>query len=451
MNETTNRRMAAPVDVGRLTRSYIWPAVPKDRIAVDGPMILVSGSGARVRDVHGKSYLDLTGNISRVSSLGWGRESIAQAVYGQLQRLHYAGQGEYQADVVFELAAKLADLTPGELEVTSFTESGTTANEAAFKLARAHLQATGRKPRAYKVISRWNAYHGSAGGPLAATDWNGLRAPSEPGTPGISFVPAPTRYRSQLRPGAPADTATYLDCLERQILHEGPELVAAFIAEPVMQAGGVQIPPEDYFPQVREICSRYDVLFIADEVITGFGRTGEWFAMSHWSVEPDIVTMGKAMTAGYAPLGAVTTRREIWDALPAFFDLHTYAGHPAAAAAALAVIEEYEQHGLIERARISGEHLLKQLRALERHELVGEARGIGMWAAVDLTSDRSTRAPVAPELVRQVMLRARARGLIVGPTGSAIELAPPYDIPLEEIDEGIEILDEAIEEVERER
>jgi putrescine---pyruvate transaminase len=432
-----------PVDV---LRSYIWPLFPKSQLAKDGPMILSSGEGSRVKDVAGVSYLDLSSSVSRASALGYGNEAIADAVYRQLRRLHYAGQGEFQADVVFRLAAKLAELTPGKLGATCFTESGTAANEVAFKLARLYHRAAGRKPRAYKIISRWNGYHGAIGGPMAASDWLGVRRPAEPGALGFSLIPAPTSYRSQLGPGYPLDSSMYVDFLQQQILHEGPELVAAFIAEPVMQGNGVQIPPADYFPRVREVCDRYDVLFIADEVITGFGRTGKWFGIENWDVEPDIITMAKGITAGYVPLGAAIVRQDIWDLLPAFDDVHTYGGHPAAAAAALAMIDLYEREGIVERAKETGEHMLDALRRLERYEIVGEVRGLGMWAAVDFTADETTQAPLPIEQVRRILLRARALGLILTQNGSAIELAPRLDIPREEIDEGIALLEVAISE-----
>jgi adenosylmethionine-8-amino-7-oxononanoate aminotransferase len=435
-----------PVDV---LRSYIWPLFPKSQLAADGPMILSSGEGSRVKDTSGASYLDLSSSVSRASALGYGNEEIAEAVYRQLQRLHYAGQGEFQADVVFRLAAKLAELTPGELGATYFTESGTAANEVAFKLSRLYHRAVGRKPRAYKIISRWNGYHGAIGGPMAASDWLGVRHPAEPGTPGVSLIPAPTCYRSQLGPGYPLDSSMYVDFLEQQILHEGPELVAAFIAEPVMQGNGVQIPPADYFPRVREICDRYDVLLIADEVITGFGRTGRWFGIENWGVNPDIITMAKGITAGYMPLGATIVRQDIWDALPVFNDVHTYGGHPAAAAASLAMIGLYEREGIIDRARETGKHMLDSLRRLERYDVVGEVRGLGMWAAVDFTADEATRAPLPLEDVRRILLAARAHGLILTSNGSAVELAPRLDIPREEIDEGISLLELAIREFEQ--
>jgi len=432
------------------TDRYIWPLISKDQVAKDGAMVLSHGEGSRVTDASGTEYLDLSSGITRASALGYGNTEIADAVHAQLERLHYAGTCEFQADVLFELAAKLAELTPGSLGASYFTESGTAANEAAFKLARHYHRANG-KPRAYKVISRWNAYHGAIGTPMAASDWLGVRPPSEPGTPGVSLVAAPTRYRSPFGARGLEDSTLYLEMLEQQILKEDPELVSVFIAEPVMQANGVQVPPADYFPGVREICDRHGVLFLADEVITGFGRTGEWFAIDHWGVEPDMITMAKALTAGYMPLGAVIVRDDIWSDIDVFPDVHTFGGHAAAGVAATTAIGIYEREGLVERARESGARLLDLMAGLERHEIVGEVRGLGLWTAVDFTSDPGTAVPLEVDEVRQILVRARRLGLIVTQNGGAIEFAPRLDVPEAELEEGVAILDRAIDEFSAER
>ena len=267
----------------------------------------------------------------------------------------------------------------------------------------------------------------------------------EPGTPGVSLVPAPTCYRSPLgEQAALPDTSLYLELLEQQIVSEGPDLVAAMIAEPVMQANGVQVPPADYFPGVREICYRHGVLLIADEVITGFGRTGKWFAIEHWGVQPDMVTMAKAMTAGYMPLGAVTVREHIWEALPAFPDVHTFGGHAAAAVAAMAAIGIYEREGLIGRARETGEQPARPDGS------VGAApdrrRGSRAWVMGGGRLHDRTPAPPAmpPEEVRRILISARRLGLIATQNGGAIEIAPRLDVPEAELEEGVEILDRAI-------
>jgi adenosylmethionine-8-amino-7-oxononanoate aminotransferase len=428
---------------------FIWPLISKQNLANDGAMIFTGGSGFTLTDADGKEYLDVTSSWTRASTLGYGNEEIAQAVHEQLLRLHYAGTVAHQVDTTIELAAKLAELTPGRLVSTFFVSgSGSEANEAAFKLARLYHQARGLKPRAYKIICRWNGYHGAVGGAQAANDWLGTRQPSEPAIPpGISHIPAPACYRYPFGMDAEASDAFCADYLEQEILHQGPELVAAFIAEPVMQANGAQPAPPGYFARVREICSKYDVLFIADEVITGFGRTGEWFAMNHWDIEPDLITMAKGITAGYIPLGAVTARKEIWDALPGFPHVHTFDGHPAATAAALATIRILERESLIERARDTGEYLLRSLRRLEELPLVGQVRGLGMWVAVDFTSDKTTKAAFADDTVKAIALRARELGVILGANGTAIEMAPSLNIGRDDLDTAVATLDRAIREV----
>ena len=205
--------------------------------------------------------------------------------------------------------------------------------ESAIKVAKQYHAHSG-KPRANKIISRWNAYHGATMGALGATDWLGTRHISEPGVPGYSLIPGPSRYRNPFGMEEEAYFAFCADYLERQIEHEGPDYVAAFIAEPIMQAHGVQTASEAYFGRVREICDHYGVLLIIDEVITGFGRTGAWFASEHYGIKPDIMTMAKAITAGYMPMGAVIARPELIDALPVFRHIHTFSGHAGAAAAA---------------------------------------------------------------------------------------------------------------------
>jgi adenosylmethionine-8-amino-7-oxononanoate aminotransferase len=385
--------------------------------------------------------------VSRASALGYGQESIARAVYEQLCRLHYGGTHSAQADTTIRLAAKLAELTPGNLTSTFFVGSGTEANEAAFKLARAYHRARASKPRAFKIMSRWQGYHGAAGGPAAASDWLGMRTPSEPGVPGFYQVPAPTCFRCPFGLEFPSCDVLCADFLAREIERQDPELVAAFIFEPVMQADGVQIPPPGYLRRVKDICERYEVLFIADEIVTGFGRVGEWFALDHWKLEPDIMTMAKALTAGYIPLGAAITTEAIRDSIPSFPDIHTYGGHPAAAVAALSAISIYEEQNLIARSRELGEHLLESLRRLDQLDVVGEVRGLGMWAAIDFVSDADTRRPLPLDVLQAIKRRAEQLGVLVGHNGTSLEVAPPYVISVEELDEGLRRLEQAIVEV----
>jgi putrescine---pyruvate transaminase len=428
--------------------TYVWPQLSRAEIAAGKPMVLASGAGVRVRTAAGDEYLDLMSTVSRASALGYGEERIARAVYEQLQRLHYGGTAHAQADVTLELADRLAALAPGELSATVFVGSGSEANEAAFKLARFYHQARGVKPRAYKVIARWNDYHGAAGGATAASDWLGVRRPMEPVVPGFSRVPAPSAYAVPAGFDVASWAAACAEYLEQQILHEGPELVSAFIVEPIAQADGVQLPPPGYLERVREICARHDVVFIADEVITGFGRTGEWFSIDHWGIQPDVMTMAKALTAGYIPLGAAIASERIAGEIDRYHDIHTYGGHPAAAVAALTAISIYEDEGLPARAAGEGGHALEVLRGLLGDvEAVGDVRGLGLWIAVDFTADRSTRAPLPTETLDAIVARTRELGVLVSRNGRAIELAPPLVIAREDLDEGLARFMEAVREV----
>jgi adenosylmethionine-8-amino-7-oxononanoate aminotransferase len=289
-------------------------------------------------------------------------------------------------------------------------------------------------------------------GALGATDWLNQRHIAEPGVAGASFIPGPSNYRNPFNMDDEAYVDYCADYLEQQILHEGPELVSAFIAEPVMQANGVQVTPKRYFARVREICNKYDVLWIDDEVITGFGRTGSWFAIERMGVEPDIMTMAKAMTAGYMPMGAVITRPEIADAIPIFRHVHTFSGHAAAAAAANTVIAIKERDNLIEKSRVDGGYLLDALRqALLPLPIVGDVRGVGMWLAVDFTRDKATKEPFADDTVAAVVRRMAKHGVLASAIGTAFELAPPLITPRSDLDTLVSVAERSIREVMGER
>ena len=426
-------------------RFYIWSVLSDDDLESGFPLLLADGEGSCVRDVDGNEYIDLTSTVSRASVLGYGEKRVADAVYEQMMRMHHAGSGPLQADVVMRLAARLAEITPGSLGCTVFTGSGSEANEAAIKLAKLYQRARG-KPRAYKVISRWGGYHGSVGGAQEATDLLGIRVPSEPGPPGFSRIPAPAPHAGPVGPESDGGDLRWADFLADHIEHEGPELVAAFLIEPIAQGNGVQIPPPGYLRRIREICDRYQVLLIADEVITGFGRTGKWFGLEHWDVEPDIMTLGKAITAGYVPLAATIAREEIRGAFRSFPDVHTYCGHASATVAAMTAIDIYERDGLVERAAELGSDLLEQLRPLEQLDAVRAVRGLGLWAAVEFATDGSVPGLSLASL-RKIVMRAREHGVIVSQNGRAIELAPPFIITGEELREGVSRFGRAVHEI----
>jgi putrescine---pyruvate transaminase len=429
----------------------VFPLAPVEEVQREGLRIYLRGDGVRLTDIEGREYLDMMSSHTRANSLGYGNKEIAEAVGNQLAELHYVGTVTNLAPPTVALADKIADLTPDGLSKVVFVNDGSEAVEAAIKIAKQYHAHSG-KPRATKIISRWNAYHGATMGAIGATDWLGTRHISEPGVPGYSLIPGPSRYRNPFGMEEEAYFAFCAEYLERQIQHEGPDYVAAFIAEPVMQANGVQTPTAEYFSRVREICDRYGVLLIIDEVITGFGRTGAWFASEHFGIKPDIMTMAKALTAGYMPMGAAISRPELIDALPVFRHVHTFSGHAGAAAAANTVIAIKERDGLIDKARENGAYLLDALHEyLDPHPIVGQVRGIGMWLAVDFAADKETRAPFEDDTVRAIVQRMYQHGVIASPIGTAFELAPPLIVTKADLDETVRVAAQSIDEIARER
>lgn len=416
--------------------------------AARGHTIFSKGDRVRLTGLDGNEYLDMMSSHTRASTLGYGNEEIARAMYEQARTLHYVGTAAFLAPPTIQLATKLAALAPGKLNKCMFVSGGSESVETALKLARQYQQ-SGPKPRAYKSISRWGAYHGSTMGALSVTDWLPVHEVPDPRVPGHSFVAAPTCYRNLYGMGDEDFAEMCVRHLERQIQLEGPENVSAFIGEPIMQSNGVQIPPMNYWPRVREVCDRYGVLLIIDEVITGFGRAGRWFAHEMFGVEPDIMTCAKALSAGYAPLGAVITRDEIAAALPVFRHIHTFSGHATACAAANAAIGIKERDKLIEKSRENGKYFLAELKsAVSDHPIVGDVRGIGHWHAVDFTSDRNTKASFNDDTARAIVERMRELGVMVSVIGrSALEIAPPLIATREDLDMTVAVCAKAIHEV----
>jgi adenosylmethionine-8-amino-7-oxononanoate aminotransferase len=433
-------------------RHCITPLLPVDDIRAGGLNLYQSGEGVRLTDYDGRVFLDMMSSHTRANSLGYGNREIAAAVADQLQSLHYVGTVSNFAEPTIRLAKRIAELAPGDLSRVLFVSGGSEAVEAAIKIARQYQIQSGNKPGAFKIVSRWNAYHGATMGAMGATDWLNIRNHSGPTHPGFSFVPGPTNYRNPLGL-SDDDYADYCaDQLEHQILHEGPDLVAAVIAEPVMQAHGVQIAPASYFQRLREICDRYGVLWIDDEVITGFGRTGNWFAIERSGVVPDIMTFAKAMTAGYMPMGGVITTPAIIDAIGTFHHVHTFSGHAGAAAAANTVITIKQRENLIEKSRIDGAWFLDGLQeVLEPLPNVGQVRGVGMWLAVDFTSDKSTRAPFEDDTVKAVVQRMHDYGVIASAIGNSFEMAPPLITSRADLEEVTRITERSIREISQER
>jgi adenosylmethionine-8-amino-7-oxononanoate aminotransferase len=334
-----------------------------------------------------------------------------------------------------------------------FTTAGAESNESSFKFARYYWKVND-KPDKTKIISRWHAYHGVTMAAMSATGMAIYQKMFGPMVPGFIQVAPPYAYRWQGNedPGIAAAEA-----VEKAILTEGPDTVAAVIAEPVMGAGGVIVPPDTYFPKLREICDRYDVLMIADEVITGFGRTGRWFALGHWGVEPDLVSFAKGVTSGYLPLGGVIASKRIHDAILSapldrrFMHAATYSGHPVCCAVGVVNVGIIEEDGLVERAAVEGKKLLAGLDELRNLPNVGDVRGLGMMCGVELVTDKSTKAP-AIGLGGRVAREAMARGLLIRARpgsadpaiGDTLCFSPPLMTPEETLQRIPEIVRESI-------
>jgi putrescine aminotransferase len=417
------------------------------------PLVIVEGKGAMLYTADGCGYIDGLSGLWNVN-VGHGRGELADAAAAQMRRVAFASSYIGQTN---EPAVRLAEKIVGHAYASSaavyFTTAGAESNESAFKFARYYWKIKD-KPNKTKIISRIHAYHGVTMAALSATGMAAYHKMFGPLVPGFVQVapPYPFRWQGNQEPGIGAAEA-----VEKAILAEGADTVAAVIAEPVMGAGGVIVPPPSYFPALRQICDRHDVLLIADEVITGFGRTGRWFALGHWGVEPDLVSFAKGVTSGYLPLGGVIAARHVYEAIESapydrrFMHAATYSGHPVCCAVGLRNVEIMESEGLIERAALSGRRLLSGLEGLRDLPAVGDVRGLGMMCGIELVADRGTKAPalgLGPHVAREALARgllARTRPGSADPAlGDTICLAPPLSTPTETIDRLPEILRAAI-------
>jgi adenosylmethionine-8-amino-7-oxononanoate aminotransferase len=417
------------------------------------PLVVVEGRGAMLHDADGRELIDGLSGLWNVN-VGHGRAELGDAASAQMRRIAFASAyiGATNEPAV-RLAEKIVGHAYGNTAAVYFTTAGAESNESAFKFARYYWKVKD-KPAKTKIISRLHAYHGVTMAAMSATGMAAYHKMFGPLVPGFIQVAPPYAYRWQgnEEPGIGA-----ADAVEKAILAEGADTVAAVITEPVMGAGGVIVPPASYFPRLREICDRHQILLIADEVITGFGRTGRWFALGHWGVEPDLVSFAKGVTSGYLPLGGVLVSKPVHEAIesaPAdrkFMHAATYSGHPVCCAVGLRNLEIIEDEGLVERAAIMGRRLLAGLEELRDLPVVGEVRGLGMMCGVELVSDRGTKAP-ATGLGTAITREASARGLLLRiragsadpAMGDTICLAPPLMTPAETLDHIPEILHAAI-------
>ncbi|MGD2142521.1 MAG: aminotransferase class III-fold pyridoxal phosphate-dependent enzyme [Candidatus Bathyarchaeota archaeon] len=408
------------------------------------PRIIIGAEGSRFKDITGKSYLDFSSQLV-CSNLGHSNSAVKGAIAKQAGELSYIAPG-FTTKPAALLAEKLAGVTPGDLCKSYFSVGGAEANEAAVKIARFYTGAP-------KLVARFRSYHGATSGAISLTgDPRRLFAPVPPG---VVHAPDCYCYRCPFGleyPGCGVRCAEYIGEI---IEMEGAGNVAAVFVEPIVGSNGILVPPDDYMPELRRICDETETLLVADEVMTGFGRTGEWFCVNHWGVVPDIITMAKGITTAYVPFSAATVRKpiaEFFEGDNLFCHGQTYANHPLGCAAALAAIEEYERLNLVENARETGNYLGKRLRELEDvHPSVGDIRGKGMFWGIEPVRNRETKEPFATRRQRfeltmlgKMATEALRKGVYVMTVLNTMIVAPPLIATEEEIDEGIHVIDDIL-------
>jgi adenosylmethionine-8-amino-7-oxononanoate aminotransferase len=436
-------------------RSAFFPAIQGDLPTV------VRGEGIYLYDDAGQRFIDAAGGVGCVTAIGHGVAEVVDAIAAQLQTLAFMPWTQFQSPRVVELAEQIAAIAPGDLNHVALFNSGSEVTEGAVKLARQYWLANDR-PDKFLVISRWQGFHGMTLGATGFSGNTGRRRKYAPMIHDMPKIPPAYAYRC-------ADCASgslrCADELERTIRWHGPENVACFIAEPIVGAtmGGVPAPA-GYFQRIREICDRYDVLFIADEVMTGFGRTGAWFAVEHWDVVPDILVAAKGASGGYAPLSALVASDRIVRALreqgAALVAGHTYSQNPVVATAGLAVLGYIQRHELVQAAQARGAELAHGLTQLkQKHTILGDVRGMGLLQGVELVRDQWSREPfpveagVAFKFARACIAAGAAvypgQGGVDGQVGDHALVTPPLTISSTQIDELVEAIDHGLAAVER--
>ncbi len=434
----------------RLADSILYPFSNAAHLAENPPMSIEGGDGVYIIDASGKRYIDGQAGLWNVN-VGHGRREIKDAIKAQLDRLsYYTLFGGTTNTPSVELAELLCRITEPEGMVRAFFSSGgSEAAETSFKLVRQYWHHRGM-PTKMKIISLKRAYHGVTLGALSANGITPNRVFYEPLLPGFVQVETPHLYRNPFTDDHQALGRLCAELLEREILYQGPDTVAAFIAEPVQGAGGVIVPPENYWPLVREICDKYDVLLIADEVVTGFGRLGSMMGSRHWGVKPDIMNFAKGINSGYVPLGATMMNAKVADAFvtsdttpfsaKAFHHGNTYAGHPLACAAAIANLKIIEDENLTENAGRVGAYFLKRLKDVQsRHNIIGDVRGLGLMIAVEL-ADPNTNKPfdISLQLGTRVSNYCKEKGVIIRNLGDTFIISPPFILEMAHVDEMVD-------------
>ena len=411
------------------------------------------GEGIYLFDESGKRYIDGSGGAV-VVNVGHGRSEILQKITEQMGQVGYVHGTQFTTQAVEAYAEALGEILPPELGKIYFLSGGSEAVEAAIKFVRQFHLESGQSQR-WRVAARWHSYHGNTLGALSLTGRIGMRRPYLPLLVDFPHFPPPYCYRCPFGLTYPQCEVECAKSLENMIQMEGPETISGVIVEPILGATiGAVVPPDEYLPLIQEICKRYGILLIDDEVMTGMGRTGTWFAVNHWDVIPDVMVLGKGMSGGYFPLSAMVARTEFVDRLKektgGFVHGHTYSHHPVACAVGLFVLRFIGEGRLVERSRERGAYLLRRLEELKSFPFVGDVRGKGLMAAVEFVKDQRTKEPFqrSERFTERVVDLAFENGLVLysgtgfvdGVNGDMIMLGPPFVIEENQVDEMIEIL-----------
>ncbi len=419
---------------------HLAPFSDYKQLAEVGPRIITNAEGVYLWDSEGNKILDGMAGLWCMA-VGYGRKELADAAYKQMQQLPFYNTFFMTAHPpVLELAKVIAEVAPAGMNHVFFTGSGSEGNDTMLRMVR-HYWAVKGQPNKKVIISRINGYHGST---VAGASLGGMKFMHEQGDlpiPGIVHIPQPYWFGEggEMTPDEFGIWAA--DQLEQKILEVGEDNIGAFIAEPIQGAGGVIVPPDSYWPRIREILAKYDILFVADEVICGFGRTGEWFGSHFYGLTPDMMTIAKGLTSGYVPMGGLIVRDEIVEVLNQGGDFNhgfTYSGHPVAAAVALENIRILRDEKIVERVKAeTAPYLQKRLRELADHPLVGEVRGVGMLGAIELVKNKATRERYPSEAAVGMICRGHCfdNGLIMRAVGDTMIISPPLVISKAEIDE----------------
>ena len=416
------------------------------------------GDGIYLFDKNGKKYLDGSGGPC-VVNIGHGVKEIIQAIKDQLDKVCFPFGGHFSSESQIELAQRVIGLSPKGMVKAYFLSGGSEAMETAIKVVRQYHVEKGDLSRTI-FITRWKSYHGATLGSLALSGHTKRREDYLPYLLDFPHIHPPYCYRCDWGKSYPDCALTCAYELERVVQKYGPNHIAAFIAEPVIgNSAGAVVPPKEYFPIIRSICNRYGILLVADEIITGFGRTGRNFGVDHWDISPDVMIMGKGISSGYMPLAGVVISENIWDVFErskrsSFFTGYTFSGHPLACSAGVAVLKYMEEKNLVERSRKLGDYLLEKAKKLEHLDCVGEVRGLGLFVGIEFVRNKETKDPFERDhhFIEKITSECFKKGLILmggsgganGKDGDHIVIAPPFIISEAEIDQIIQILENSI-------